>query len=125
MLRHITLAGGLALIALTTSVQAELVDIQWDGNGRFQHQASIAPGKFAELCGKLTKGSKVRWEFEAHAPLNFNVHYHVGKEVVYPEQRNAVTTAGGALQVKIDQDYCWMWSNKSEAATTLSVKLQR
>jgi hypothetical protein len=117
--------AGLALLAWGLAARAELVDVQFDAAGRFAHQATVAPAKFVELCGKLAKGAKVRWQFEASGPLNFNVHYHVGKEVVYPEQRNAARSASGELHAKIEQDYCWMWSNKSEAATTVNVTLQR
>jgi hypothetical protein len=26
----------------------------------------------------------VRWNFTAAAPVDFNIHYHVGKEAVFP-----------------------------------------
>ena len=35
---------------------AELVDIHWASDGRFVHQANLAPGQFIELCGKLPAG---------------------------------------------------------------------
>ena len=85
----------------------------------------MAPAKFAEICGKLPAGLKVRWHFAASAPLDFNVHYHVGKDVVFPSRLPAVASAKGTLGTKIDQDYCWMWSNKSVAPATITVKLQR
>jgi hypothetical protein len=33
------------------SAQAEVVEIRWSGEGRFEHQATVAPAKFVELCG--------------------------------------------------------------------------
>ena len=51
--------------------------------------------------------------------------HHVGKEVVFPSKLTAVVTAKDTLATKIDQDYCWIWSNKTAASTTIRVKLQR
>jgi hypothetical protein len=115
----------LALAAMAPSTLADIVDIAWDADGRFERSVSVAPGKFAEVCGKLPAGLKIGWNFEASAPLDFNVHYHVGKEVVFPSKLTAVVTAKDTLTTKIDQDYCWMWSNKSAASATILVKLQR
>ena len=115
----------LALAAMAPSARADIVDIAWDADGRFERSVSVAPGKFAEICGKLPAGLKVGWNFEASVPLDFNVHYHVGKEVVFPSKRTAVVAAKDTLVTKIDQDYCWMWSNKTAASATIMVKLQR
>lgn len=107
------------------AAQAEIVDIGWTRDGRFAHQATIAPAKFVELCGKLPKSQRVQWSFEAGAPLDFNIHYHLGKDVVYPAQLKAVAAAQDSLVTTLEQDYCWMWTNKSLAATTLKITLQR
>jgi len=115
----------LALTALAPHTLADVVAIAWDAAGRFERSVSVAPGKFAEVCGKLPAGLKIGWNFEATAPLDFNVHYHVGKEVVFPSKLTAVVTAKDTLTAKIDQEYCWMWSNKSAASATIMVKLQR
>lgn len=112
------------LAALPAVARAELVDIKWQ-DGAFAHKAAIAPRKFLEVCGKLTKGDTVTWSFAAGAKADFNIHYHVGKDVVYPENRKGVESGDGTLAVAIDQDYCWMWSNKAEATADLSVKLVR
>ena len=107
------------------AAQAEIVEIRWSGDGRFEHQATVAPAKFVELCGKLPAAVRVHWGFEAAAPVDFNIHYHVGKEVVYPAKLKAVAAAQDSLLTELEQDYCWMWTNKSKVAATLSVKLQR
>ena len=105
--------------------RADVVDIKWSGDGHFAHEGAVAPGKFTEVCGKLPSGTSVLWNFESSAPVDFNVHYHVGKEVVFPSKLAAVATARGTLQTTIAQDYCWMWSNKSAAQVELKVKLER
>ena len=116
--------AAIAFGALTTA-RADVVDIAWDANGRFERSLNVAPAKFAEVCGKLPAGLKVRWDFESGTPLDFNVHYHVGKEVVFPSKLTAVSAAKDVLDTKVVQDYCWMWSNKSASSATVTVKLQR
>ena len=124
---HKTLILAVLLLAALAAqaAQAEIVDIRWTGDGRFDHQATVAPAKFVELCGKLSNAQRVQWSFEAGAPLDFNIHYHVGKEVVYPAQLKAVATAQDSLTTTLEQDYCWMWTNKSKTTATLKIKLQR
>ena len=122
-MNKILFLAALALPAM--AAQAEIVEIRWASDGRFEHRATIAPAKFVELCGKLPAALKVRWAFEAGAPLDFNIHYHVGKEVVFPSKLKAVAAAQDTLDTKIEQDYCWMWSNKSVLPSTVTVKLQR
>lgn len=120
--RLLLLAAALPAVALASG---HIVDIAWDPKGRFAHQASIAPGKFVELCGKLEKGRGVAWSFEAPAPLNFNIHYHQGKDVVYPAQQDQVREGRALLTVALAQDYCWMWSNKGDQPVLLRAALER
>ena len=79
----------------------------------------------AAMAGKLTVGEGVRWNFATAAPVDFNIHYHEGKDVRYPERRDALAGASGRLQVVLDQDYCWMWTNKSGQAVDLNLLLTR
>ena len=81
------------MAAIATGAGADGIDIKWDTNGRFELSVNLAPGKFAEVCGKLPAGLKVRWDVDAGLPLDFNVHYHVGKEVVFPSKLTAVAAA--------------------------------
>jgi hypothetical protein len=119
------LLGTLAALAASPSVRAEMIPIEWGADGRFSKQATIPPGKFVEACEKLPKGAKVDWRFEAAAPLNFNIHYHVGKDVQFPEKRDGIERAEGTLAVGLKQDYCWMWTNKGSADATLQFTLSR
>ena len=115
------LAMGVAGIA----VRAELSEIQWEGHGSSDRELQVAPGKFAEWCGKLRRGDRVQWSFEAAAPLNFNVYYHEGKDVRFPVHQDGVARAVGTLDVALDQDYCWMWTNKSQTAVALKARLRK
>lgn len=90
------------LFLVAASAQAEVIDIVWNGEGRFERRMTVASGKFAEICGKLTRADTVAWRFEASGPLNFNIHYHEGKDVRYPERRDALAGADGQLRVALD-----------------------
>lgn len=124
MIHRISLALILAVLC-STAARADIIDIAWNEQGRFERRVSVAPGKFAEVCGKLARADSVAWRFDASGPLNFNIHYHEGKDVRYPERRDALAGASGRLQVVLDQDYCWMWTNKSGQAVDLNVLLTR
>ena len=118
-----TAAVGLAL--MSTGAMADIMDIAWDSSGRFERSVNVAPGRFAEVCGQLPMDAKVRWNFEASMPLDFNVHHHVGKEVKFASKLVAVNAAKDTLDAKTEQEYCWMWSNKTAAQATVIVTLQR
>ncbi len=122
----IPFVAALTVLLLTGGpAQAEVTDIQWDASGRFDTKALVAPGKFAEICGKLAKGQSVGWVFKAEAPMNFNIHYHEGKKVEFPAKVDGAISAEGQLTVAVDQDYCWMWSNKTDKTAALNLTLQK
>ena len=115
------IAAQIALIA--APALADVADIQWSETGSSSREFRVEPGKFAEWCGKLRAGEKITWRYESAAALNFNIHYHEGKEVRFPAKQDGASTAEGVLQVASDQDYCWMWTNKSAAPVALKATL--
>lgn len=120
-------AGVLGAVLLLGAGMAsgEVVDLQWQDGGRFERSMAIAPGKFAELCGPLEPGQTIQWSFKSDRPVNFNIHYHVGKDVLYPAKRDRVRRAQGDLPIGVKQDYCWMWVNKRTTTAKLKVLLTR
>ena len=126
--RHFATASVLVGAALWTGagvVRAEIIDLQWQDGSRFERSLMIAPGKFAEICGSLDAGQTVNWAFKADRALDFNVHYHVDKDVRYPAKKDQVKQLNGDLAVDAKQDYCWMWSNKTNTTAKLSVTLMQ
>jgi hypothetical protein len=117
------ISGLLGLGAISAS-RAAIVDLDWVDRS-FTKDASIAPQKFLEVCGALKKGETVSWQFEGSAATDFNIHYHVGKKVTYPRQLKGVASATGKLAVPIDQDYCWMWTNKGSEPVNINVTLKK
>ena len=107
-----------------TTCQAELIPFKLDENLSFKTQSNIQPGKFSEVCGKLKKGNLIRWQFDSSAPLDFNIHYHEGKEIIFPYKMNAIKSAKEELLISLDQDFCWMWTNKSGEAVKLEMSLR-
>lgn len=116
-------------IALVTASQtfaaSHIVGIAWSRDGAFAHGASVDSGKFVELCGKLAPGDAIRWEFAASLPVDFNIHYHVGKEAEFPAKQAQVSSGQDTLRVAVREDYCWMWSNKSSSPARIDIRLQR
>ena len=115
----------IAAMAPLATAHAQLVEIQWDGSGGFERSLTVAPGKFAEVCGKLTKGQSIAWSFKGQQAMNFNIHYHEGKSVVFPVKQDNVASLDGTLSVPIDQGYCWMWENKSSTPASAVLTLHR
>ncbi|HSV71391.1 MAG TPA: hypothetical protein VLI72_14885 [Methylibium sp.] len=120
MSRH---AAALLTALLPLAVQAELVPIAWDAQGRWEAGLAIAPKKFAEACTALKQGERIRWRWQATQPLKFNIHYHEGKAVRVPVQTEA-PSGEGTLEVTLTQDYCWMWSGAT-GTDRITVTLER
>lgn len=118
-------ATAVALLLSANAVHAEVIDIAWDASGRFERALDLAPAKFAEVCGRLTNGQSIAWSFKSGQPLNFNVHYHQAKSVVFPVKKDRSSELDGELHVGVDQDYCWMWENPGGTGTTFTVVLRR
>lgn len=116
----------LALTLLPSGASAtEGISLDWSADGSFDTALTIPAGKFVEACGKLPAKTKVSWRFEAGGPVDFNIHFHAGKQVIFPAQENQVARAGGTLDADSEQDYCWMWTNKGKADTPLQLSLMR
>ena len=113
------------LAATAINARADVVDIAWDATGRFETLLSVAPDKFAEVCGRLMQGQSIAWSFTADRPTNFNIHYHAGKQLVFPAKQDGVSQVEGLLKVSLVQDYCWMWTNKGASPASVQLTLKR
>ena len=113
-----------AFIFCFSTCKAEIFSFKLDANPSFKTQANIQPGKFSEVCGKLKKGNLIRWQFDSSGPLEFNIHYHEGKNVIFPYKMSAIKSGEEELLISLDQDYCWMWTNKSKEEVKLEMSLR-
>ncbi len=115
----------LLALAATSAGAADIVTIDWGKAQRFEMERRIEPGKVLELCGPLSAGQAVDWQFVVSSPVAFNIHHHVGKQVVYAEKRTK--TKGLTLRFNPSEaaDYCWMWTAPADGeAVALQVLLR-
>jgi hypothetical protein len=115
----------LLVLLATQASAADLVPLEWTPERRFEREMTVAASKFVEVCGKLAARDHIRWQFEASAPMDFNIHYHEGKKVLYSAKRDQVAKASEVLDVKVDQSYCWMWANKTTGPVSLKLVMQK
>lgn len=102
----------------------ELIEVALKRGEAVEKRLAVQPGKFAELCSALKQNQTVNWRFRSGAAMDFNIHYHVDKRVEYPEQRKSIKDGNGRLVVEADQNYCWMWTNHSDAPVHVDVILK-
>ena len=74
---------------------------------------SLEPGAIHEECLRLERGARRRYEWSSSAPVDFNIHFHRGDDVIYPVKRDGATKSSDSFTAKSTEDYCWMWSAKS------------
>ena len=122
---------GLIVISLGTvstghagNDKVEIIHVDWTERS-FSHTSSIAPTKILEVCDRSKQGDTITWQFKGSAATDFNIHYHVGKQVSYPKKGNGVIADSGKLAIPADRGYCWMWTNKGKELVNLSVSLKK
>lgn len=71
---------------------------------------TIAPGKVAEVCMALDAQDTLAWNFKASAALDFNLHQHVGQEVLMPVNRKAITEDSAEQRIDRKNEWCLMWT---------------
>jgi hypothetical protein len=96
------------LLWLSTAVHAEPIQLE------------IAAGKVGEVCMPLRAGDTLAWEFTASAPVDFNLHDHVGKKVSMPVRRNAVAQDRAQHKVPRKNDWCLMWTAPAAQGVTVT-----
>lgn len=81
--------------------------------------------KVHEECLAMAEGQTLTFRYEANAELDFNLHFHHGKEVTYP-LKGKYSNYSNAYVATQKNEFCLMWHNKTgESAklqTTYSVK---
>jgi hypothetical protein len=88
-------------------------------------ETTLRPGAFDELCVRLGPAESVRYAFDADAPMDFNIHWHRGEDVLYPVKRDAVARLGGRFTATEPQIYCLMWTHRGGAPAALRARVDR
>lgn len=102
----LALAGAACALAAHATDPAEMKAVSF----------TLEPGKVHEECMRLEAGDKRMFHWKANVPVDFNVHYHEGKDVFFPVKRDGMRGDGGTFIAKIAHDYCWMWTAKNAPA---------
>jgi hypothetical protein len=71
---------------------------------------TIAAGKVGEVCMPLAAGDTLAWRFKSNAAADFNLHHHVGSEVLMPVQRTQTREDRGEHAIDRDNEWCLMWT---------------
>ena len=71
----------------------------------------------------MQPGEQWPYSFTSEPALEFNVHYHVGDEVIYPVGPLHASELAGTVTADLDQTYCLMWRNDSGRKATLNALL--
>lgn len=95
-----------------------------DTRANVSQTMTVEPGKMHEECMKLDAGDKLSYEFESGTDLIFNVHYHVGEEIIFPVEDHKTSAESSALEIEIEQDYCLMWTNRSPEDSDLHYEVK-
>ena len=75
---------------------------------------AIAPGKVGEACMALDAGDTLAWRFKASRASDFNLHQHVGNEVMMPIERKAVSEDAAEHKVDRANEWCLMWTASAD-----------
>lgn len=73
----------------------------------------IASRETHEKCLDLAEGEKLPYRFSSSATVNFNIHYHEGKDVRYLEQQRSILSFEGNITAPHAGEYCLMWKNRT------------
>ena len=72
--------------------------------------AALKPKGMHEECLRLEKGEQRAYQWKSDAVVDFNVHYHRGKDVFFPVKLDRVSGQEGTFTAPSGEDYCWMWT---------------
>ena len=123
--KNLLLIALVALTVLSLPAMASLVELKWDEQSRFAHRTELKAGGSLELCGKLDAGLNIDWRYQSTQALDFNIHFHEGKEVVVPVKHKEKAELQALFEVKQTQGYCWMWTNRTKEKASLEIALER
>ena len=72
---------------------------------------------------ELIPGQTLKFQYEANAELDFNLHYHHGKDVTMP-MSGKYSNYSNTYVATQKNDFCLMWQNKSGGPVKLQTTYQ-
>ncbi len=101
--------------------------VSWTG-ANYSNSHTVKPKKILEVCADVTAKQSVVWKFSADGDVDFNVHRHAGpggKHVFYDIEAARVRERAGTLTHGTAYEWCWMWTNVSNADVSVRIALTR
>ncbi len=92
------------------------------GERPFTH--TVRPRHLAEECFTLPAGQTIGYAFESSAPVDFNIHYHVDRDIVYPVKSDQIAKAEDRFTAPSTEEFCLMWTNKAPELVTVRGQLR-
>lgn len=86
---------------------------------------SVPARGFDERCFELAAGESLRYRFAASAPVDFNIHFHRGKEVVMPVRIDATRGHAATFTAPHADAYCLMWERGAGEAARVEGTVER
>ena len=74
---------------------------------------------------RLSAGDKIYYEFTSDSDLRFNIHYHQGKEVLYPVPVKLTSSEKAVFAPDARNHYCLMWKNPGQGAVELKLQYRK
>ena len=69
----------------------------------------IAPYGMHSECTRLAPGDRLDYQYDSSAPVNFDIGYREGSDVLMPVVRGPSTSASGTYETLLAHDYCMTW----------------
>ncbi len=85
-------------------------------------EGTVQMTKYFEDCMELLPGQKMEYSFETAKPVNFNIHYHEEKDIIYPISKEYISELEGIFHCEKKQYYCLMWTSPYSEPITLTYK---
>jgi len=76
-------------------------------------------------CLSLATTQSLRYWFRSEAPIDFNIQYQDGDDVVYPVKREKVTIGSGSYVPKAAQVHCMVLTNLARRPVTVRIEFAR
>jgi hypothetical protein len=86
---------------------------------------TLASSSAHKECTGLTTAQNLRYWFRADAPINFNIQFQEGGQMVYPVKKDKISILSGTYSPKNSGDVCIVWTNLNNRPVTLSFEFAR
>jgi hypothetical protein len=77
-----------------------------------QHQLAAESGE--ENCFMLHPEQRLSYQFQASAPVSFDVHYHIGEQIHYTTRLPETAEGRGNVIPEVRDTFCLYWENRSD-----------